>query len=302
MEKDIKQRITTLLREIKVYREHSLFEDAKNKCLQLAKLVKESDKVENKKKLLAAVSRKIKALEKDTRQFHSAGTTGKISTQEQDIIKKLFHLSNGDEDDSAALITAEAMLVFGQFDKALNEFKGLLKDDSLRVDAAKNILRCHIGLSALDDAVSQYREWSSNGPFSPEQLGKIHHFLQEILDKKGMDISLPEPKTAVAVKKEKVEEDEVVDVLSIIIPKDDKTQEGEDISLDVNFQRENMINVIIPSEDSSLVDNLKIGMTLEDVIFFSSDVIFKSSCVVSEKREIESGPKKGDCTMVIKID
>ncbi|MFC1829904.1 hypothetical protein ACFL0O_09855 [Thermodesulfobacteriota bacterium] len=302
MEKNIKQRITTLLREIKVYREHSLFEDARNKCLQLAKLVQESDKVENKKKLLAAVSRKIKALEKDTHRFHSAGTTGKISTQEQDIIKQLFHLSNGDEDDSAALITAEAMLVFGQFDKALSEFQGLLKDDSLRVDAAKNILRCHIGLSALDDAVSQYREWSSNGPFSPDQLGKIHHFLQEILDKKGMDVSLPKPKTAIAARKDKTEEDEVVDVLSIIIPKDDKTQEGEDIALDVNFQRENMINVIISSEDSFLVDNLKIGMKLEDVIFFSSDAIFKSSCVVSEKREIESGPKKGDCTLVVKID
>ncbi|MBW2192451.1 MAG: hypothetical protein JRF27_01560, partial [Deltaproteobacteria bacterium] len=263
MEKDIKQRITTLLREIKIYREHSLFAEARNKCIQLAKLVQQSDKIENKKKLLAAVSRKIKALENDTRRFESVGTSVKISTKQQDIIKQLFHFSIGDEGESAALVAAEAMLVFGQFDKALSEFNGLLKIDSFRVDAAKNILRCHIGLSALDDAVSQYREWSSDGPFSPEQLGKIHHFLQDILDKKGMAISLPKPKTATDIRKDKTAEDEFVDILSILIPQDIKTQKGDDISLDVNFQRENMINVIIPRKNSSLGDGLKIGMKIE---------------------------------------
>ena len=62
-----------------------------------------------------------------------------------------------------------------------------------------------------------------------------------------------------------------------------------------------MISVIIPNENKNFVDRLKIGLTLDDVLCFSTDVIFKNRCVVSEKREIESGPKKGDYTLVIKL-
>ena len=302
MENNTRHQIQGLIQEIKVYREHSLFEEALGKCIQLAKLIKQSDGIENRQKLLHMVSKKVKVLKNDAHSFVEAGASVQMSTEEEDVIKKLFHLTEGERDVPSALVGAEALIVFGQFEKALIEFNRLLKDDSLRVEAAKNILRCHIGLAAIDDAVSQYREWFSGDNFSPEQLGNVHHFLQDILDRKEMDIRLPEPEISTPPVEKKAEEDEIVDILSILIPQYDKTQKGDDISLDVNFQRGNMISVIIPDENKRFVDRLKIGLELVDVLFFSSNIIFKDTCVVSEKREIESGPKKGEFTLVLKLN
>ncbi|MFH2218641.1 MAG: hypothetical protein ABII68_03135 [Pseudomonadota bacterium] len=302
MKKDIKKQIEKLIREIDVYREHSLFDEARGKCIQLAKLIKQSDEIENKQRLLTLVSRKLKALKNDARTFEEAGASLRMSTKEEDVIKQLFYLSTDESDVSPALVGAEALLVFGQFEKALGEFRELLKEDSLRVDAAKNILRCHIGLSALENAVSQYREWFSSDQFSPEQLGKIHYFLQDILDKKKTNIRLPEPKSSAHAVKDTAEEEDFVDILSVLMPQDAGCKEDEDTILDVNFQRGNMISLIVSKKNTALIDCLEIGSELNDVMFFSTDVMFKSTCVVSEKREIESGPKKGDYTLVMKID
>lgn len=301
MEKDIKSQIKKLIREIDVYRKHSLFDEARGKCVQLAKLIKQSDGIVNRQRLLALVSRKMKTLKDDARTFEAAGASLRMSTKEEDVIKQLFHLSADKNDVPATLVGAEALLVFGQFEKALGEFRKLLQEDSLRVDAAKSILRCHIGLSALDDAVSQYREWFSSGQFSGEQLEKIRYFLQDILDKKQANIRLPEPEYSAPTAKDAADEDDFVDILSVQIPRDVGSEEDGDTILDVNFQRRNMISVIVPKENRALIDRLKPGLKLRDVMFFSMDVMFKSECVVSEKREIESGPKKEDFTLVMKI-
>ncbi|MFH2218869.1 MAG: hypothetical protein ABII68_04310 [Pseudomonadota bacterium] len=99
------------------------------------------------------ITSKIKGLESDIRRFESAGASVQMSSTEQDIIKKLFHLPIESKNDSSVVAGAEGLLVFGQFEKALNEFNELLKEDSMKVPAAKNILRCHLGLCSIDTAV-----------------------------------------------------------------------------------------------------------------------------------------------------
>ncbi|MBW2193347.1 MAG: hypothetical protein JRF27_06120 [Deltaproteobacteria bacterium] len=300
MKKDIKQEIQKLIKEIEVYRSHSLFAEAKEKCQKLAKQIRQSDKLKNKKKFLAILAQKIRDMENDIRKFETAGTSVEMPTTEQDIIKKLFHLSTEDGEDSTVVVRAEALLVFGQFEKALWEFNELLKEDSLKVSAAKNILRCHIGLSSLDNGVSQYRDWVSSGRFSPEELGKIHYFFKEILGKKEIDISFPQPENlSDAVENET--EDEFIDLLSISIPQYDEFQEEEGVNLDVNFQKGNMISVIMPHKNKALVEYLKVGKMMDNVMFFSPAVIFKDSCVVSETKQILSGPKRGDYSVVMKM-
>ena len=69
MQTDIKTHIQTLIDEIEIYRSHSLFAEAKGKCIELAELIKKNDQLKNKQKLLSAVSKKMKDLEKDSRQF-----------------------------------------------------------------------------------------------------------------------------------------------------------------------------------------------------------------------------------------
>jgi tetratricopeptide (TPR) repeat protein len=299
--KNLKQNIRRRLREIEVHRSHGLFAEAREICRKLADTIRKSTGLKNKKRLMDMVSQKIRDLEHDIRAFERAGAALQMPQTEEDITKTLFRLSTENKDDSAIVAGAEALLVFGQFEMALAEFNKLVGEDAPKVSVAKNILRCHIGLSAQNDAVSQYLQWFSSGRFSPEELGKIHYFLKEALGKKKMELRLPEPDSLTYAEEGDAEEEAFIDVLSILIPRDDTSQEGDGINLDVNFQRGNMTSVIVPQKDRAILESMTVGSMLNDVMVFSPAVIFKESCMVSETKQIKSGPKKGDYTLVIKM-
>ena len=167
MQTDIKKHIQTLLLEIEAYRSHSLFKEAKRRYAQMADLIQKSHQFKNKEKLLAVISKKIEGLQDDLVKFESVGPASRMSTRDQDLVKKLFVSSIEQDDESTVLEGALALLEFGQFENALKELNRLIENDSSRVVAAKNIIRCHIGLSSIDAAVAQYRQWFSGDRFSP---------------------------------------------------------------------------------------------------------------------------------------
>ena len=309
---DITKHIQILLREIEVYRSHGLYKEALQRCRQLSELILQSDRIKNKQKVLDAVSKKIEDIENDARKVDAVESSGHMSTKEQALVMSLFSFSEDEVTDSADLEGATALLVFGQYEKALSEFNELIKRDSLRVDAAKNILRCHIGLSSIDNAVTQYQQWLSSGQFPLAELEKIRSFLQDILISKGIEKSLPEPEVsvdaipevsvdAIDVEDHEIDEEELINIVSIEIPLNDELQEEKAVGFDVSFQKENIISVIIPRANQDLIDYFKVGMKLDDVQFFSVAIMFKESCVISAKKQIESGPRRGDCTLVMEI-
>ena len=325
---DIQKHIQTLFREIEVYRSHGLFVEAKQKCGEMAELIRQSDQFKDKQELRTTVSKIIRGLENDAREFEEVEASAQITTKEQDLIKELFPYSEKKGTDSEALNVAETLLVFGQFERALSEFNRLIKRDPLRLIAAKNILRCHSGRGSMDNAVRQYQQWLSSGQFSSGELGKIRSFLQDILKERGVEKSLPKPEgtlgkirsflrdilkkggvdkglpkpeRTIDKKEDEIPEEEFIDISSIVIPLDDESEEEKGIRLDVSLQRGNVISVIISSTNQVLIDNLKVGLRLNDVQFYSPAVVFKGSCIVSAKKLIKSGPQKGDYTLVLKI-
>ena len=297
---DIKEDIKTLFREIEVYCSHSLFEEAKQKCQKLEALIQGSSRIKNKQELLEIVAQKVKNLEGDARRVEEKAASAEMSAREQNLVKKLFAFSRGKRDDSAAIEGATALMVFGQFEKALGELNELIKIDSLRVIAAKNTIRCHIGLSSLDDAVGQYKQWLSSGQFPAGELEHIRAFLQDILNKKGLDEILPVPEEKTEVKEDDLE-GEYLDILTVQIPINDELQENKDVILDVGYQKGNMVSVIIPEGNHMLVDSLKAGLRIDEAQFYSPAVVFKSSCVISALNQIESGPQKGSYALIMQI-
>ena len=301
---DIIKHIQTLLREIEVYRSHGLYKEALQRCGQLSELILQSDRIKNKQKVLDAVSKKIEDIENDARKVDAVEASGHMSTKEQALVKSLFSFSEDEVTDAADLEGATALLVFGQYERALSEFNELIKRDSLRVDAAKNILRCHIGLSSIDNAVTQYQQWLSSGQFLLGELEKIRSFFQDILISKGIEKSLPEPEVsvdAIDVEDHEIDEEELINIVSIEIPLNDELQEEKAVGFDVSFQKENIISVIIPRANQDLIDYFRVGMKIDDVQFFSVAIMFRESCVISAKEQIASGPRRGDCTLVMEI-
>lgn len=298
---NLKETIQTLFREIEVYQSHSLFEEAMEKCRRLAKLIEQNDRIKNRQELLGIVAKKIQALKKESRKLEDAAATAQMTSKEQELVKKLFAFSEEPDEDSALWEGATALLIFGQFKKALSEFQKLIGKDSLRVDAAKNILRCHIGLSSLDEAISQYQQWLSSGRFQAREMQSIRSLLQDILEKKGIHQTLSKPVDSKAADEEKTEEETFIDIMSIQLPSQFRQIVGRDVVLDVSYQRGHLISMIIPKKDQTLVDKFKNGLKIDDVQLFSPAVVFRSACLVSAVNQIMTGPQKEGYALVMQV-
>jgi hypothetical protein len=243
----------------------------------------------------------------------------------QNLIKAKFSFSTDKE--SAALDGAIALTKFGQFERAIKEFKELLKMESFRLVAAKNILRCYFASStySVDGAVSQYKEWLALDLFTPGQLEKIKVFLENLLKEKGVEIKLPDVKEEKAVVKEEVtaksapakampatkpfietpgsgkEEDDFLDVSSVGIVLEAGGKKHSEITLDVSFQSGNMVCLIVPFREKLLIESMKAGLRLNNVQFYSPIAILNGSGVVAAFTKIGSGPKMGNYSLDLKM-
>jgi len=290
------------LQQAEVYRDQGLLQEAMEKYNIASDLILKSDKIKNRQNLIHVISKKMGALENDFKKKNKP-VSRKMPKKTQELIKskKFFSKKMGKEE--AALEGAINLAKFGQYKRALKELQNLISVDSIRVNAAKNIVRCHMALSAPDDAIDQYNKWISNNLFRNDQLEKVRFFLKSSLEKKGIKRTLPELKKTSKSEYPDFEEneEEVPDISSIVIILDKGPQKGKVIELDVSFQAGNIINVIMPGRDHERIKNLNIGFNINDIQFFSPIAIFKGSGIVSNMTYINSGPKKGDCSLDIKV-
>ena len=298
---DIVKQIQSLFNEAKVYQSQSLFAEAKEKYTETARLIRKSERLKNKNKLITIISKRLKALENDVNGFEKLGASPRMSAKEHGVVKESLFISKDKKTDSHALEVAAALLGFGQFEQAIKEFDTLLKRDSLRVAAAKNIIRCHIAVSSLKSAVVQYQKWLSSDFFPSDQLEKIRFFIEAILKRKGINKTLPKREATTSVKATETEEEAVLDIISVIITLDKGPQKGEGLALDVSSQTGNKISVIVSDKDQGFIDNLEVGSKLDDVQFFSPLAVLRGSGIVSGKTLINSGQKKGSYGVVIKM-
>ena len=304
---DAAKQLKSLLQEAELYRSQGLFNEAKAKYLNASKLIKNDKQLKTRQNLIDGITKKIRGLDNTIDKVEKATGKPELSSTVQDLIINKFSFSVGKDKDTGALEGAISLAKFGQYERALTEFNELITKEQLQLAAAKNIIKCHIALSSIDDAVNQYQQWFDNNIFTPGKLEKIRVFLQDILDKQGIDKSLPQAKEAVedkdaakAVEGES-KEDEILDVSSIGIIMANGPQKGELVEFDVSFQSGNVISLLIPGKEKELIENFKVGAILNDVQFYSPIAIFNGSGVIDSLAEIEVGPRRGDYNLDIKI-
>jgi len=306
---DIKKRLKALLQEAELYRSQGLINEARSKYGNAAELVNGIANLKNKETLLQAIYEKMAALDQAKNKVEQGPAKPELSKKAQDLIKNLFTFSENKDADSASLEGAVALAKFGQFDRALIELNTLLAKEPVRVEAAKNILRCHLAVASPEDAIDQYRQWYSGDTFLPSQLETVRAYLEDILQKKGLDVTLPSPlaaqtqgiPSAAEVDTAAESEEEFLDITSIGVTFDSGSRKGQMVEFDVNFQSGNMLSLIISKKDQELIDSLKAGMKLMDMQFYSPIAIFNGAGVVSSKTQIKSGPKQGDFCLDIRI-
>jgi tetratricopeptide (TPR) repeat protein len=308
---DIKQRLKSLLQEAETYRSQGLISEAYSKYQDAEKLVHSIGNLKNKESLLTAIADKMAALNFTKEKVEQGPASPELSKKAQDLIKNLFAFTENKDEDTAALEGAVVLAKFGQFDRAIEELNALLARESIKVEAAKNILRCHLATDSPQEAVNLYHKWHSEDSFQANHLEQVRIYLVDALTKKGIEANLPSPMPAVEnLVTEQIEEipsaeegndEEFLDITSIGITLESGPRKGKMVEFDVNFQSGNMLSLIISKQDQSLIEDMKAGMELQEIQFYSPIAIFNGSGVVSSKTQIKSGPKQGDFCLDIKI-
>ena len=302
---DISLQIKSLLNEAELYRSQGLLSEAKDKYHAASAIIHKIEKLKNKDNLIKAIAEKIQSLEEKTEKVNTGPVSPELSEKGQNLIKNLF----GEND----LQKAVALAKFGQFERALVELETLLKDEACRIEAGKNMLRCKMAMGSVDDAIDQYHQWLSGDLFSTSQIEMIRAYLQPIIDKRGVDKTLPAPVAdgvdgasqpasgGIEFSMPDEPEEEILEITSIGITFTDGTQKGKMVELDVNFQSGEMLSLIIPKSDRGMIDHLNNGDNLDDVQYYSPIAMFKGTAAVVNKTQIDSGPKEGDYCLDLKI-
>ena len=331
---DPKDQIIALLKEADLYQKQGLLNEAKGKYKRATEIIRNNASLKNGPDLIAGIVKKVVDLNQKINQINQAAFKPTVSNKKQDLIKNLFAGAGGKDDYTHALEGAIALAKFGQFDRALEEFDRLLDVDTVRVAAAKNIVRCHLEVEAFEDAAQCFERWVDDDRFTSAQLDKIRFFLEGRLRKAGVDRELYQKEETVSDEDmedlemvpatddtpqsiddhprlatqqadpddlELPEEDEFLDISSVGIQFQSGPQKGTMVEFDVSFQTGNSINLIISSKESALLDELDKGTQLNDLQFFSPIAILNGSGIVTAKTQIKSGPKEGDYSLDITI-
>jgi len=296
-----KKQVKSLAREAELYRSQGLLDAAKEKYQELLQFIQNHERYSKDKKLVDAVSKKIQTVEENLTEVAESQEKPELSEEVQNLIQKLFSFAKNKE--TAAIEGAVALAKFGQYEKALAEFKRLLNEGILPLEAAKNILRCHLTLSSPDVAIVQFKRWVSRNDFPKGDLKYLRGFLQNILEKRGIEADLPEVVVPAHEKaKRKKKEEEVLDISSVGVQFKNGPLKGEMVEFEVTFQSGNTVSVIIPADEKQLLEAFEPGLRLPNMQCYSLIAVFNGSGVVSGKSEITSGPKKGNYTLDITID
>ncbi len=290
---DIKERLKNLLETAKLYRSQGLLFEAKRKYQDALILIQETGLIKDGQNLIDMISKKISGVKKDIEKIEKQPTLPEVSEKVQDVIKELFSDTTGKDKDAATLEGAITLAKFGQFDRALKELKELLKNDSVRMNAAKNILRCHMARTSIEDAVTDI--------FTNNQLVTIRLFLEVFRFDNFKDNISIQLKNPAHVEKLEITDGEVPDICSMIITLDKGPLKGVAFILDVRFQLGNVITLFIEEHKEELLESFEVGKAIDNLQFNTTIAVFKGKGVVAEKIRMDSGSRQGDYRVDIKV-
>lgn len=304
----IKDKVKMLLKEAELYKSQRLLKESKNKYLEAISLIKNNELIPNRDSLISAITKKIDFISNGIEKWEQSASTPEVSPKVQDLIQKLFTTEDLKDNDSVkALKSAITLAKFGQYKRAIKEFNNLVGIDHISIPAAKNSIKCIMEDSSIEDAIAQYHHWVNKKTLKGDKVFVVKKFLQDIIDKLGLSISIDSSSPEIVQQnflvneiKEQDEED-IIDITSIGIRFNHGPKKGEHIEFDVSFQAGNVLSLIVSSNDKLLIESLKVGVRLDDMDFYSPIAIFKGSGIIEANTRIETGPKRGDYSLDIKI-
>lgn len=303
---DIRKQIQSLLNEAAVYETQGLYEESREKYLRVASAIKHHTHIIDKhKELLNSVSNRLNRLKKRIQQVESESSAYQMPNIVLEVMKRNF--SSSKDKEQAALEGALALAEFRQYESALEEFTKLLKIQSTRLEASKNIIRCHLAKGRAAEAVNLFRHWRNSGLMGPDEMAELRLFFQDMSDENDLHLDLP----CAEVKKASVTHDatrphrmngrHVMEFTSISVKLPNGPRRQRLREFDIDAQSGDVVNLLIPDHDKETVDGLEKGTVLDPVQCFSTNAMFSGKAMVIENAQILSGANAGYFSIDIKI-
>lgn len=290
-----------MVKEAEIYRTQGLFDQSKEKYLELIQFIKNHEQLSKDKKLIDAVNKKLQVVEDTLTEIDEATDTPQLSEDLQNLIGQLF--SSSKNKDTAAIEGAVALAKFGQYEKAVTELQRLIKEGNFPLLAAKNLLRCQLNFESPDAAIVQFNRWVHRDELSKGDLKHLKGFFEKLLGKKGIKADLNQVAEGPLEKGEpEGQEEDDLEISSVSFQLEDGPRKGQEVEFDVSFHSGDTISIFIPANQKDLVDSFKPGIRLNEIQCFSPLAVLSVSGVISQQTKITTGPNKGDYALDIKID
>lgn len=296
------EHLKSLLKEAELYLRQGLLRDAGAKYAEALKFVQRVGRFKNQEQIEGLIKDKMREVDQEQDAFDHATAAPKLSKKIQELIKRSFAFAKTGE--AAALEGALALAKFGQYEAAVTELQKLLDNETLTMQAAKNIIQCHFSFSGADAAIGQLREWmSGQGLIGQEKLIHLRDFLADILKKNGIEAELPEPAGVSAGGEEEEEsEAEDIDISAVSFEVQKGPLEGKTLEFNTAFQMGNVVSIIVSAKQKGILDFLRSGTSLPDVQCYSPITVFRSEGKVTGRSKIQDGPREGDYMVDIAIE
>lgn len=287
--------LQALLNEAELYQSQGLLVESKERFSQALEFMKEKSAPEEAKDLYRDIEARIANVEQELIEVSQEPERSDLSRDEQDLIRNLFSFSQ--DDASAAMEGAVALAKFGQYDEALTEFKKLLREGTMPIMAAKNIIRCYLSISSLPAAIAEFEQWVSGKILSQEDLQHIRAFLQDVLDKEGIQMELPslsdadKPVEEALEKKSQSEQERgPFDITTVIFEWEWGSDKIGPMEFSDPLQSGNNMSIVVSPHEAKV---FKPGKRLMNVQFYTPIAVFRSTVAIKGQTQIDQGPKQG---------
>ena len=122
---DSKSRIQALIKEAQLYKKQGLLEQSKIRYLEALEMIQGHEQFAKSEKLINSIKKQISLVEKDIAEVDEAPEKPVLSEATQALIGDLFSFSKNQS--IADIEAAVALAKFGQYEKAVEEFKQQLE-------------------------------------------------------------------------------------------------------------------------------------------------------------------------------
>jgi len=296
------EKIKTYYQEAELYRTQGLLDEALEKFNAVEGLLKANSNIRNRKKLLLQIAKKRKLINEVFKKDGRPVKDLEVSEDAQSLMKEMFSFDDPKTKGSSSLGGAIALAKFGQYNKAIEEFTRLLEYDNLRLEAAQNILWCWLQQNYVDYAISLFQKWQKKKLLPAVEMESVEVYFRGLLKDKGIERTITDIESEKTIEPDsEIEDEDIIDITGTRFVLPGGPKQGEKVDLEVSFQSGKYIQLIMPKKEKQLIKSIKLGDMLKEIIFYSPMAIFSGTGYVSKKKEINSGPKRGDFSLEIKI-